>query len=219
MSTELIVIPSSSPGPWNKIGTWCDRRWRIVGRCICGEHTYDIVQYENRESCTGYNGDPYEQDSLYESRLFVGNFVTSADEADIFSGGTPSHSLVCANCWSDTRVDIPDYMRGRYFSRIHSLAPCTVCAHQFAVADDDGCRSRSRTRPTALLFSTTLSSSAVEQSLLKYGIAVGAFYRSATLQLTTLQQQEIVAAAMHPKYVERVLESGGFDALEMMYSY
>jgi hypothetical protein len=166
-------------------------------------------------------------DSLYRSTIFVGSFVGEAEGPHLFDTASRA-DLWCANCWSSSPVDeerggvqIAYFMRGRYFSRVSSLPPCSRCVHSFLTAEEIAAPTKARSYATTCLFDAAAAGpeivAAVTAALFSHGIVAGTFYRPTDLRLTEEQRRSVITGAMHPKHMNRMLEVGGFEALDEVF--
>jgi hypothetical protein len=218
MTSHTLAV---SPGPWKDTKT-AGLRWRLVGTY----GPYAIVQRELREFGMADYEDTAD-DSLYKSALLVGRFVGDAEGPSLFDRASRA-DLWCSNCWSSSAADdnqggaqIPYFMRCRYFSKVSSLPPCSRCAHSFLTAEEIATPTKARSYATTCLFDAAAAGpeivAAVTAALCSYGISADTFYRPTGLRLTEEQRRSVITGAMHPKHMGRMLEAGGFEALDEVF--
>jgi hypothetical protein len=95
-------------------------------------HTYELLQHIT-------TGHPEPNESTYKASILIGNYVGREQEQDLFGNvAAPRTNLWCGRCWHDNiygtgegGVQIPQFMLGRYFSRIHNLEACRFCDAKF----------------------------------------------------------------------------------------
>lgn len=217
-STPTIERLELQTGPWRTVslGTeLCEMSHRYVGQVILSDGSrHTIVQRERRElwaSC----------ESTYVSQILYGNLVSDDEQGEIFER-TP-HGLWCANCFTDDMygtgegaVTVPYWMRGRYFSKLTLLQPCTRCncrPHPFELKTivlpaNHAYVFRARSNPVI--------QAAIEAALAARGITSAKRFHTTENPMSVEMQQEIVAEALHPKRIESYLARGGFEALEAL---
>lgn len=155
----------------------------------------------------------------YDSRILIGRLVGEADEVATFESRMQP-DLWCSHCWCKDAISfrggiqIPGYMRGRYFGAIRALTPCNGCEKRFALFDantDTSCANVFRVFHDKGLYD------AVCEALTPYG-GLDASYelqlKQCKTRLRKAQNREIVRVAMCPERLGSILERFGYEGLE-----
>lgn len=144
----------------------------------------------------------------YTSQLLIGRCVDAEHARDLFDPASMSQEdLWCSNCFGHNSVQIPQWLKGRYFSALEFVPPCHACGAQPQTFSLE----TSKAKGHAYVFSAVCNPELqawVEAQFAAQGIgsAYIAWHPGPASQPPF--QEELMMAAWHPKRVERWLEAG-----------
>jgi hypothetical protein len=146
--------------------------------------------------------------SMVVSEILIGRCVTLEHAQDLFDpASTSDQGLWCSNCFAHDSVEIPQWLKGRYFSAVEALPPCENCGAQPQTFWFE----RSKAEGHAYLFSTVRNTELqawVEAQFAPQGIGSTHTAWHPGPASEPPFQEELMMAAWHPKRVERWLEAG-----------